>query len=154
VRPIFILYSAYRIFGKINAFTMPNDTFPAYLMPTLTVNDCRAAVSFYKEAFGATETFSDLETLGSGLAVLAIGDAQVVVADESPAHGNISAKTEGPVSIRMGLMVPDPDTIFKQAIDRGAKQVYAVADQSYGYRLGHLVDPFGHHWEIGRALRN
>ena len=131
---------------------MPKDSFPTYLMPTLTVNDCKAAVAFYKGAFGATEIFSDLETPGSGLAVLAIGDVQLVVADESPEHGNISPNAEAPVSIRMGLMVPDPDTIFKQAMDRGAKQVYAVADQSYGYRLGHLVDPFGHHWEIGRPL--
>jgi PhnB protein len=30
--------------------------------------------------------------------------------------------------------------------------VYAVGDQSSGSRLGHLVDPFGHHWEIGRPL--
>jgi uncharacterized glyoxalase superfamily protein PhnB len=40
---------------------MPNAKFPAYLMSTLTVNDCKAAVTCYKEAFGATEIFSDRE---------------------------------------------------------------------------------------------
>ena len=133
---------------------MPTDTFPAYLMPTLTVNDCRAAVAFYKEAFGAAVLFATFEVPGSGIAVLAIGAAQLVVADESPEHGNIAPKAAEPVSIRMGLMTPDPDTLFKQAMELGATQVYAVADQSYGYRLGHLVDPFGHHWEIGKPLKN
>lgn len=131
---------------------MPAELFPAYLMPTLTVSDCKAAVSFYKAAFGAAEIFGNLETPGSGIAVLAVGGALFVVADPSPAHGNICPKGEGPVSIRMGLMTPDPDKLFKQALELGAKQVYAVADQSYGYRLGHLVDPYGHHWEIGRPL--
>lgn len=131
---------------------MSNDSFPAYLMPTLTVDDCKSAVRFYKEAFGALEIFSDLEIPGSGLAVLSIGDIQLVVADPSPAHGNISPKSGEPVSIRLGLMAPDPDKLFTQALALGATSIYPVADQSYGYRLGHLVDPFGHHWEIGRPL--
>jgi PhnB protein len=33
----------------------------------------------------------------------------------------------------------------------GAKQVIAVRDE-YGWRVGRVVDPFGHHWEIGRPL--
>jgi PhnB protein len=24
--------------------------------------------------------------------------------------------------------------------------------EDYGWRLGRVVDPFGHHWEIGRPL--
>jgi len=27
--------------------------------------------------------------------------------------------------------------------------VWPVANQ-YGWRLGRIVDPFGHHWEIGK----
>jgi len=27
-----------------------------------------------------------------------------------------------------------------------------VADQHYGYRLGHYIDPYGHHWEICKPL--
>ena len=30
-------------------------------------------------------------------------------------------------------------------------QVYAVVEE-HGWRLGRVVDPFGHHWEIGRPL--
>jgi len=28
-----------------------------------------------------------------------------------------------------------------------------VADQRYGWRVGRLIDPFGHHWEIGKPLK-
>jgi PhnB protein len=33
----------------------------------------------------------------------------------------------------------------------GASQVFPV-DEEHGWRVGRLVDPFGHHWEIGRPL--
>jgi PhnB protein len=25
-------------------------------------------------------------------------------------------------------------------------------DKSYGWRVGRLADPFGHHWEIGKPI--
>jgi PhnB protein len=28
-----------------------------------------------------------------------------------------------------------------------------VEDQPYGWRVGRVVDPFGHHWEIGKPLK-
>jgi PhnB protein len=27
-----------------------------------------------------------------------------------------------------------------------------VTDEAYGWRIGRIVDPFGHHWEIGKPL--
>jgi PhnB protein len=133
---------------------MESNSFESYLMPTLTVSNCEAAVVFYKAAFDAVEEFSNLETQGSGLAVLRIGAALIVVADQSPAHGNISPVEGKGISIRMGLMVADPDAMAQKAVDLGAREIYPVIDQEYGYRLGHILDPFGHHWEIGRPLKN
>jgi PhnB protein len=49
-------------------------------------------------------------------------------------------------------MLADPDFIFNKALIAGAREVYPVADQDYGYRLGRLIDPYGHHWEIGRPI--
>jgi PhnB protein len=28
----------------------------------------------------------------------------------------------------------------------------SAVKEDYGWRLGRVVDPFGHHWEIGRPL--
>ena len=38
-----------------------------------------------------------------------------------------------------------------RAIKAGAKEVFPVGDE-HGWRIGRVVDPFGHHWEIGRPL--
>ena len=44
-------------------------------------------------------------------------------------------------------------TVNPQAVARavaaGASEVYPVASR-HGWRLGRIVDPYGHHWEIGR----
>jgi PhnB protein len=54
--------------------------------------------------------------------------------------------------VRIGLLVADPDAAAARAIEAGARQVSPVADQDFGYRQGRIVDPFGHHWLIGRPL--
>jgi PhnB protein len=53
----------------------------------------------------------------------------------------------------MVLTAPDPDAMFAKAIAAGARAVVAVKED-YGWRLGRVVDPFGHHWEIGRPLES
>jgi uncharacterized glyoxalase superfamily protein PhnB len=53
------------------------------------------------------------------------------------------------------LSTDDQQDIFalrSDTDDAGAKEIYPVSDQDYGYRLGHIVDPFGHHWEIFKPL--
>lgn len=52
----------------------------------------------------------------------------------------------------MVLTAPDPDEMFAAAIAAGAQEIDAVKED-YGWRLGRVVDPFGHHWEIGRPLK-
>ena len=54
--------------------------------------------------------------------------------------------------MRLVMVVDDPDAAFARAVKAGAKVVSAVADQPYGWRVGRVVDPFGHHWEIGKPL--
>ena len=70
---------------------------------------------------------------------------------ESPENGNFSPKTLGGATVRMILTVADPDAAFARALSAGASPVFAVMEE-YGWRLGRIVDPFGHHWEIGRPL--
>ena len=51
----------------------------------------------------------------------------------------------------MVLMVEDPAAVCARAVAAGAKQVVAVSD-AHGWRIGRIVDPAGHHWEIARRL--
>src|SRR5690349_18801692 len=116
----------------------------------LSVRRGRQAVDFYKAAFGARQLFCIGEE--SIVTQLAIGETDFWVADESPEHLNFSPETLGGSTVRMVLVVAEPDAVFERAMNAGATVVSPVADQPYGWRLGRLVDPFGHHWEVGRPL--
>jgi PhnB protein len=121
------------------------------LAPMLSVRKGAQAVEFYKSAFGAIEVYRVEDPGGSVVARLSIDGAEFWLADESPEHQNFSPESLGGGTVRMILTVPDPDATFAKALAAGAKQVVAV-EEAYGWRLGRLVDPFGHHWEIGHPL--
>jgi PhnB protein len=121
------------------------------IAPMLSVRHGARAVTFYMTAFGATEAFRIDAPDGAVVARLSIGGAEFWVADESPAHANFSPETLGGGTVRMVLTVSDPDTVVDQAVSAGATLVTPVTNE-YGWRLGRIVDPFGHHWEIGHPL--
>jgi len=121
------------------------------IAPLLSVRNGARAVDFYKAAFDAVETFRIEDPTGAVVATLSVHGAEFWVADESPPHQNFSPESLGGGTVRMILTVPDPDGAFARAIAAGATEVVPVKNQ-YGWRLGRLVDPFGHHWEIGRPL--
>lgn len=122
------------------------------IAPMLSVRDGAKAVEFYKAAFGAEELFRVESPDGAVVAQLSVRDSDFWVADESPANQNFSPVTLGGSTARMVMIVNDPDSVFDRAISAGGTVVWPVADQDYGWRVGRLADPFGHHWEIGKPL--
>jgi PhnB protein len=122
------------------------------IAPMLSVRNGAKAVEFYKAAFGAGELFRLDAEDGSVVAQLSVGEAEFWVADESPENKNFSPESLGGGTVRMVLVVANPDTAFERAVKAGATVVWPVEDQPYGWRVGRIVDPFGHHWEIGKPL--
>jgi PhnB protein len=118
----------------------------------LSVRRGAKAVEFYKAAFGAVELFRIGDEGEAVVAQLAAGESEFWVSDESPEHLNFSPESLGGGTVRMVMVVGDPDAAFERAVQAGATVVWAVADQPYGWRVGRVVDPFGHHWEIGKPL--
>jgi PhnB protein len=123
------------------------------LQPQLSVRRGRDALRFYEAAFGAVVVYRIGGTAESPsvVAQVAVGDALFWVSDESPEHGNFSPETLGGGTVRMTLVVDDPDAVAARAIAAGATEVHPVTDD-YSWRLGRVADPFGHHWEIGKPL--
>lgn len=117
----------------------------------LSVRRSAEAVAFYKKAFGARELFKIEDDGGAVVAQLALQDAKFWVADESPAHQNFSPETLGGSTARFVLVVDDPEVVFLRALSAGAEQVWPVREEN-GWLIGRVVDPFGHHWEIGKPL--
>jgi PhnB protein len=120
------------------------------LQPELWVDRADAAVAFYVAAFGARV----LHQVGEGqeiVAQLAIDDAAFWVSPGGPGGPRFSPAAIGGATGRTLLVVEDPDATFAQAVEAGATPASEPADE-HGWRLGRLVDPFGHEWEIGRPL--
>jgi PhnB protein len=119
-------------------------------MPLLVVKDAAAALHFYQTVFGARETmrFAD-EALGGHIAhaELAVGDSVFALAEESPGE-NRGPKGLGGSPVVLTLECQDVDDVARAALAAGARLVFPVADQFYGYRQGRIEDPFGHLWVL------
>jgi PhnB protein len=116
--------------------------------PQLWADRAATAVAFYERAFGATT----LHRVGDGediVAQLAVGDARFWVA--AAGEGRFSPNAIAGATGRTLLVVDDPDELQRRAVAVGARETSAVQDE-HGWRLGRIVDPFGHEWEIGRPL--
>src|SRR5262245_362539 len=137
--------------GEMSSNSDPKKWIGISIAPMLSVRNGARAVEFYKTAFGAQEAYRMEDPGGAVVSRLSIEGAEFWVSDESPEHSNFSPESLGGSTVRIILIVPDPDVMFAQAIASGAKEVYDV-EEAYGWRLGRVVDPFGHHWELGNPL--
>lgn len=120
------------------------------IQPELWVERAASAVSFYQQAFGARV----LHQVGDGedvVAQLAVGEAAFWVATPGSVDGRLSPRSAGGVTSRTLLVVEQPDAVLAQAVAAGATETSPVTDE-HGWRLGRIVDPFGHEWEIGTPL--
>jgi PhnB protein len=123
------------------------------LSPELSVRGGRAAVEFYKAAFGAAEIYrvGGTDQHEAVVAQLSVGKGSFWVVDESPEHKNFSPESLGGSTVRLLLIVEDPRAVCEQAVALGASEVARV-EESHGWLLGRIEDRFGHQWEIGKPL--
>jgi PhnB protein len=120
------------------------------IQPELWVEGTSAAVVFYQAAFDAVL----LHRVGHEddiVAQLAVGTAQFWVTEASPSIRRFSPRAIGGTTSRTLLVVEDPDAVLNQAVSVGATLIAPMGEE-HSWRIGRIVDPFGHEWEIGRPL--
>jgi PhnB protein len=120
------------------------------IQPELWVDSPSQAIAFYQAAFGATV----LHRVGHGddvVAQLAVGEAAFWVASTSEEMKRLSPRSIDGATSRTLLVVDDPDDIVQRAVAVGAKESSPVSDE-HGWRVGRVVDPFGHEWEVGTPV--
>ena len=132
--------------------TIPSAEMNTSLTPMLTVRDAPAAIDFYKRAFGAEERTRLTTPAGQIVAELELDGQHFHVVEENPRAFNHSPAMLGGTTVRIDLVIDDPDAVAARALAAGASLVFEVADQPYGMRQGRVQDPFGHHWLIGAPL--
>jgi PhnB protein len=122
----------------------------AEIQPELWLDRAGAAVAFYEAAFGATV----LHRVGEGddiVAQLSVAGAAFWVAAAGRERKRFSPQAIEGATSRILLVVDDPDVLFEQAVSAGATPVAPMAEE-HGWRLGRIIDPFGHEWEIAKPL--
>ncbi len=109
------------------------------------------AIAFYVDVFGAVETgqrYVDQSDGRLGHGEFMIGDTHLMISDEYPDYGALSPTTLGGSSVMLSVYVDDVDSVFARALASGARGVRPPEDQSYGSRMGAIVDPWGHRWSV------
>ena len=128
--------------------TEPFRGFKTLVTATLGVRECTRAVEFYQTAFGAKVLH---RVPDGGVVQLSVDGATFWIAEESKEHLNFSPESLGGCSVRMLLIVEDPEAICARSVAAGAIQVCPVTN-AHGWCIGRIVDPSGHHWEVAKQL--
>ncbi|HEY6621590.1 MAG TPA: VOC family protein [Steroidobacteraceae bacterium] len=115
------------------------------ITPNIIVDDAEKAVTFFKEAFGASETYR--LTMSNGKIAhceMKLGDSifNLGTAMEGwPAHGLVAQ-----------IYVQDSDALFNRAVQAGATAIMPMTDMFFGSREGRVADPFGNVWTIATLI--
>jgi PhnB protein len=117
----------------------------------LTVADIKAAVTFYKKAFGFTNRGIMNGPDGKPIhAELRLRDATLMLSPEM--SGARSAKTIGNSPVTLYLPVEKVDKVVANAVKLGATLKGPVTDMFWGDRSGAVVDPDGYIWMIATHM--
>ncbi len=123
--------------------------------PYLSVDGGAAAIDFYVQVLGATESVRMAGPEGKiGHAELKIGDSLIMLADASAEMGGQTPGSLGGTPVTLMVYVEDVDTVCEKAVAAGATMERDVDVQFYGDRAGQFVDPFGHKWFIATHVED
>ena len=124
------------------------------VQPYLIIRNAASAIDFYKKAFGAKERFRMAKDGRVQHAEIEIGDSCVMLADENPEMGARSPEHYGGSPVSLMVYVTDCDSVYKQALNAGAKSEREPTDQFYGDRMAGVIDPFGYKWYLGTRIKD
>lgn len=121
------------------------------VLPRLVIRGADAALEFYRQALGAEVTSRFTAPDGSVVnADVRIGESMLTLKDEDDVDR--SAASYGGSPVLLMIMVSDADAVAAAMIVAGARVIFPVSDQSYGYRQGRLEDPFGFQWMLSQDI--
>ena len=123
------------------------------VIPMLVCVDAASEIDFCKTAFGAVELSRRSGPDGTVVhATLAIGAALVMVHSEFPALASRAPQSDGSSSVVIYVYIADADTVIERAVAAGARVLIPAADQFWGDRVGRIIDPSGHVWNVATRV--
>ena len=122
---------------------------PELIIPMLVCRDASLEIEFCTAAFGAVELSRRTGQDGSVLhAALRVGAAMIMVHGEYPTLASRAPQADGSSPVVIYIYLPAVDAAVARAIGAGARVLVPVADAPWGDRVGRVVDPQGHVWNI------
>jgi len=126
---------------------------PRMLIPMLVCRDAAAEIAFCQAAFGAVELSRRTAEDGSVVhATLMIHQSLFMVHDVSPHLASQAPAMDGSCPVVTYLYGDEVDSMIEKAVSQGAKVLMPAADQVWGDRVGRIVDPSGHVWNIASRI--
>ena len=109
----------------------------------VTVPDYDAAVAFYRDVLGMTESAEFVSEDGGRVVILEAGRATLEIGDATHARSIDDLEVGRPVAgpIRVALQVDGVDVATAAAVDGGAALVAAPVDTPWGSRNARLDGP-------------
>ena len=123
------------------------------MIPMLVCRDAAAEIEFCTAAFGAVELSRRSE---GGLVVhatLAIGQLLLMVHDQTPHLASRAPQPDGSSPVVIYLYLPGVDDLIERAVTAGAQVLLPVEDAIWGDRVGRILDPQGHVWNVASRLK-
>jgi PhnB protein len=125
------------------------------VIPMLVCRDAASEIDFCKTVFGAVELSRRADADGTVLhATLTIGEAMIFVHGEVPTLGSCPPQPDGSSSVVIYVYLEDVDRVIDQAVAAGAKVLIPVTNAFWGDRVGRIVDPSGHVWNVATRTKD
>ena len=123
------------------------------LIPMLVCRDAAAEIDFCKAAFGAVELSRRSAHDGDVLhATLKIDEALIMVHGEVPKLASRAPQSDGTSSVVIYVYVEEVDAVIEGAVVAGARVLIPAANQLWGDRVGRIIDPAGHVWNVAARI--
>jgi PhnB protein len=125
----------------------------AVIIPMLVCRDASAEIEFCKATFGAIELGRRPGPDGSVVhALLKIGEAMVMVHGEFSSLASRAPLSDGSSPVVLYVYVQDVDVVIARALAAGARMLLPIKNQFWGDRVGRIIDPAGHVWNVATRI--
>jgi PhnB protein len=124
------------------------------VIPMLVCRDAASEIGFCKAAFGAVERSRRAAPDGVVVhATLTVGAETIMVHGEFPNLASRAPQSDGTSPVVIYIYVEDVDTVIDRAVAAGAKVLLPATNAFWGDRVGRIIDPSGHVWNVAAHIQ-
>jgi PhnB protein len=125
------------------------------VIPMLVCRDAASEIDFCKAAFDAVELSRRADADGTVVqATLTIGEATIFVHGEVPALASCPPQLDGSSSVVIYVYLEDVASVIDRAVAAGARVLIPVTNAFWGDRVGRIIDPSGHVWNVATRAKD